>query len=339
MQLSTELVDEKKNPVFTTLFESYLAKFTLENPELYQGTYLKLISEIETFISKKIETFKLTSHQDTLDRIMFSIFTNVSQSYPGFDNFQTLKTKFNLSASDFFIKLIADNILVPQVNETPHSPMKNFFDEIGASRRSPFNPNRNPKLFSAENRGVTEIRLTPNQFFDFEEIDETQTYDLGIVSPSFRPIHFINFFNLPIEPAGTIYEPLESSYVAAWLRKHNCPVISGAAGTIEMMFSRIFPITTLTDEEKKIVIFAQACNMIANGHHSFFEAMLVADDFGFKLHPQKNMKDFYLQCIPQSILESEAFLAFLSSPEIEALPLEISHETSYLEAKTQMLSL
>lgn len=335
MQLSAELVDEKKNPVFTTLFESYLAKFILENPELYQSTYLKLITDIELYLLKKIETLKMTSKGVKLERILFAMFTNVSQSYPGFNDFQTLKTRFNLSACDFFIKLIADNILVPQANETPHSPVKSFFDEIGASRRSPFNPNRNPKLFSAENRGVTEIRLTPSQSFDFEEIDETQTHDMGIVSPSFRPINFINFFRLPIEPAGTIYEPLESSYVASWLRKHYCPVISGAAGTIEMMFSRIFPISTLTDDEKKIIIFSQACNMIANGHHSFFEAMLVADDFGFKLHPQQNIRDFYLQCIPQSILESEVFLAFLSSPEIESLPLHISHETPDMAAKTQ----
>jgi hypothetical protein len=98
---------------------------------------------------------------------------------------------------------------------------------------------------------------------------ELETFAFGIVSDAYRPDEFSHYFDFPIEPAGGFYIPNEDSYVALWLRRHYCPVISGASGSTELLISRIFPlIDGLTLEDKKMIIFAQACNMIANGHHS-----------------------------------------------------------------------
>ena len=55
MQYSAELLDEKNNPVFTTLFESYLAKFILENHHLYARPYGTLLSQLDSLLKRKID--------------------------------------------------------------------------------------------------------------------------------------------------------------------------------------------------------------------------------------------------------------------------------------------
>ena len=54
-----------------------------------------------------------------------------------------------------------------------------------------------------------------------------------------------------------------------------------------------------------------AVYMVALGHHSFFEVMLVADKVGLKLQEKDTLLDFYLQCIPQSIQQSPQFKSFI----------------------------
>ena len=63
--------------------------------------------------------------------------------------------------------------------------------------------------------------------------------------------------------------------------------------------------------------------MVANGHHSFFEAMIVADHFGYKLQETETLLDFYLQCVPESIRSSDAFHAFLNAPHIQPLLMDM----------------
>jgi hypothetical protein len=123
----------------------------------------------------------------------------------------------------------------------------------------------------------------------------------------------------PICPAKFTYQPNEESYIALWLRSRHLPVIAGSSGSTETLFSGILPLVSLDPEEIEIIVFSQACNMVANGHHSLFEALKVADHFGLKIRDTKSLFEFYIQCIPASIKSDPAFSKFINEPIIKEL--------------------
>ncbi|WP_133130573.1 hypothetical protein [Legionella yabuuchiae] len=316
------VLDEKNNLVFVTLFESYLAKFVLEHPEFYSSAYKKLLISLERLLNIENETLQrilsTKPHSLDLDRVLFSIFSQLKTQYSRYDSLLDVVSQFHLPAADYLVKLLTDHIFTPATSITIHSfAQMSMFKPIddSSARRSPYNPSRSSLLFHERNRGVLE---KSSEFLEEEE--GTQT--LGIVSDEFAPKDLIDYFEKPIYPARNIYKPNEESYVAKWLRQRSCPVISGASGSTEALLARIFPlIPALTSEERKIILFAQACNMIANGHHSFFETMIVADSFGYKLEDKPSLLEFYLQCVPESILSSEVFQDFLASEAVQSLPM------------------
>ena len=329
MSFNPLLVDEKNNLVSVTMFESHLAKFVLDNPQFYQDVYQKILmglKEVLTPPNPKLEKFILArGPQYHFDRHLFLLFSRLCDQYPGYASFEHLHERFYLCAADYLIKLLADEIFIPMGDSSPKKSCIpahiSLFFNPAEGRRSPSNALRNPLLFHESNRGVTEISEELQDSLDFE------TRALGIVSKSYRPVEFNNYFSSPIEPAGGFYIPNEDSHVALWLRRHHCPIISGASGSTEMLISRIFPLfDDLTMAEKKMIIFAQACNMIGNGHHSFFEAMLVADNLGFKLSDKPTLKELYFQCIPELILQSEIFTKWMSEDYITALPMDLPIE-------------
>ncbi len=284
--------DEKNNFISLTLFESYLAKFILEHPALYQTAFLKLLDQINTASTSKA-------------RVRFSVFSQLQTEYPEYGSFEGFHEAFNLPAADYLLKLTAD-YLFPAVSAGNASQA-----EAGSSRRSPTNPFRNPLLFDSGNRGVDEA-----------EADEgITTHALGIVSEAYQPQVLRHYFEQAIEPAGQYYTPKENSYVAYLLRQYQVPLISGASGSTQALIARLLPhATDLTREESALIVFVQACNMVAHGHHSLFEAMIVADDLELiPVNPQKNQAEFYLQCIPESIQNHPDFVRFINSDYIKSL--------------------
>ncbi|HBI21634.1 MAG TPA: hypothetical protein DDY37_03460 [Legionella sp.] len=343
MPLDKKNYDEKNNLIAVTLFETYLSKFTLEHPEFYQTTYCKVFQAIDDYLHKNssenttLQAFlqKKPTHYN-LDRHLFSVFSRLSGQFPEQTSFVTLNSSFTLQSADYFVKLIIDDFLVPPSSspvtmsqmmssrtssideeEAPSLAQTRFFsDDNHVSSRSPYNPSRPSLLFSNENRGVIEMQA--------DDCEDVWVNAIGIVSRSHLPKDLAHYFESPICPASFNYAPKEDSHVALWLRKRHLPVISGTSGSTEGLISRIFQLAKFTQEERRMLIFAQACNMVANGHHSFFEAMIVADHFGYPLVEQETMLDFYLQCIPESIRISDAFIAFLNSSLVQQLLTDMS---------------
>ncbi|WP_131775413.1 hypothetical protein [Legionella impletisoli] len=327
MKISATVLDEKNNLVFVTLFESYLAKFILEHSELYVEAFKKLLHGLDQLLTTENELrqqiISRKSKGFDLDRVLYFIFSQVNEQYPGYASFRDVIDNFQLSSADYLLKQITDNVLTPaKPTPSPVVSQVGIFKSITepTSRRSPFNSSRSPLLFHERNRGVVEIS---SELSDEDEANDEFTYNLGIVSELFTPADFKGYFKHPIYPARYNYYPHEESYVARWLRKRQCPVISGSSGSTEALLSRVFPlIQTLTSEEKKIILFAQACNMVANGHHSIFEAMIVAESFGYVLETKPTLLEFYLQGVPEVIQKSEAFHDFLASEAIQSLPMD-----------------
>lgn len=49
--MDPEQLDEKNNLVMVCLFETYLSKFIIENPEFYQSIYINALDSIENFLT------------------------------------------------------------------------------------------------------------------------------------------------------------------------------------------------------------------------------------------------------------------------------------------------
>jgi hypothetical protein len=161
------------------------------------------------------------------------------------------------------------------------------------------------KLFSDKNRGVVLSDDTDKKF----------THDFGIVNAEYTPQKLKDYFTFPVYSARFTYSPNLTGFVATWLTERYLPIIAGTSGSTEQMMSRVLPLVDLTHEEIKILLLAQTASMIAMGHHSFFECMLVTKRFGFLLHDPDKMIDLYLQCIPDTIRKNSAFQDFLKSSE------------------------
>ncbi len=319
--------DDKNNVVVTTLFESYLARFVLENPRFYKDIYCKVFDAISRYITELIKKFDENQaikelpldkkRSLDLSRKLFAIFSQVDSYCPDHSSFDMLTGHFTLQSADYFIKLVADELLPindPLKNDfilTQQSPAR-FFSAASGSR-SPYNPTRCPLLFAEKNRGVIPIAA------EAEDELEEETRTIGIVAKEFVPRALENYFDKPVCCARFYYLPNEASLVARWLRERHLPVISGSSGSTEILFSRILPLVNLSPAETTMLVFAQACNMIANGHHSFFEAMLVAEHFGHTLVDKNTLLEFYLQCVPEVVRIDPQFIEYINSDDIKPL--------------------
>lgn len=319
MLIAQTQYDERNNLIAATLFETYLAKFILEHPHYYQEVYFKVFDTIQNYLSAdplknpKLKFFlESQSARYDFQRHQYTLFSKLTESFKEQTSFDTLRTHFNLLSANHFIKLILDEFLPDETilkNTLPNIYSFQFFS-ASTPRRSPNNPNRSTLLFSPENRGANEI--------DYDE-EPGKTHAIGIVSPRFLPNALKHYFDSAIDSTRDLFSPNEDSYVAMWLRERNLPLMTGASGSTEALISRLFPMCALSEDEKKLLIFAQACAMVANGFHSFFEAMIVLDHLGQGLDDTATLLDYYLQCVPDVIREDASFIAFLSSEPIQSL--------------------
>lgn len=306
-------LDSKGNLVAVCLFESYLAKCVLDNQDTFKNSFLAMITELESIFTTR--NFNLTQllqskpkHFD-LERQLYSIFTCLRVEYPGYDSFESFKElPFNLSACCYLVKLLADKILKPEYSATSSQGMFSG----GSDKRSPYSPWRPPQLFSEMNRGV----------IDIEEEEAPPTKSIGIVEERYQPTELKDYFTNEIYPSMAIYTPKEDSFVAQWLRNRNLPIISGASGSTELLFSRIFNLIEISSEDMNMIIVGQAWDMVAQGHHSFFEAILVAEFFNLGHFPTRevNLLSFYLHWIPLPVLNAPWLEQFLcKDPSVQPI--------------------
>lgn len=302
--ISPHSVDDNNNDIRICIFESYIAKYVLLNQEIFKPVSFKVLDQLENLFTPHTDNHQkllnllaeVKPKTFRLEREIYSVFSTLTLEYPGYDSFQAIRDKFSLPAFNFLLKVLADNVLKPSI-QPPH-PYGMF------SRRSPYSPTRTPELFSDSNRGVVEV-----------ELEESMTSKaIGIVADQYRPPELLNFYNKNIYPSMYLYKPNETSSVAKWLRNHKLPVISGSSGSTELLFSRILPLLELNQEEKFTLFFGQAMDMAAQGHHSFFECVIVAEHFKLEtcLTAETDLVSFYLHWIPGTIKTSEVFHKFLN---------------------------
>lgn len=287
--------DNRNNIVEVCLFESYLAKYFIETPDIFKSLINKILDAFEQIIQQNTDNHMF-------NRMVFSVFSTLAEDVPGLTNIQTLKESKSLIGFDTFCKYFTERVMsissikLPEiVLEQPISSLsalaqQSLFKSQKSGEAKSLAKMRPSQLFSDKNRGVIDI-----------DVSEMNTRDHGILSDEYTPESLKNYFVTPHTPGYIYYEPKEDSSMAQWLRKHYLPVITGASGGIGKTISKINSFMALSKTEYQLLGLLIASSTIALGHHSFFEVIRPLSFFTGNLVEKANLLEFYEQIIPEEI--------------------------------------
>lgn len=297
--------DDKHNIVEVCLFESHLAKYFIEHPEFFQPLIKKILDAIEQVIN-------INSDKSAFSRLLFSVFSTISEEYPHVTDMSTLKNSNSLIIFDTFCKYFTERAMSISSIKLPEMESKSAMQVPSLSalaqhslfKSSEFGQKllldklRPASLYLDKNRGVIETDSSDS---------ETETHDLGILSSLDTPDSLKSFFKLPHYPSRQYYKPKEDSSMTQWLREHSLPAISGASGGIGKTISKINSFVVLSPIEYQLLGILIASSTIALGHHSFFEVMRPLSFFTGELKSKCNLLAFYEQAIPEEVKCSASY--------------------------------
>jgi len=304
-------LDDKNNIIEVCLFESHLAKYFIEHPEIFKPLINKVLEAAEHVIT-------INSESRMFNRLLFSVFSTVAEEYPDIDDMEDLKKSDSLVVFDTFFKYFTERVISFSTTNLPERKLQKSIQttSLGVlAQQSLFKSQeyaqdmlldkmRPSDLFSDEHRGIIEVDIID---------DEEQTTNLGILSFTDTPAELTNYFSLPHFPARQYYTPKEDSLMAQWLRERYLPVISGASGGIGNTVSKINSLIKLSNKEYQLLGLLVASSTIALGHHSFFEVLRPLSFFLGNLEDKSNLLEFYEQVIPEDIKHSPSYIAHIKS--------------------------
>lgn len=290
--------DEKNNIIGVCLFESYLAKYFIEHPEIFRPLILKILDAIACVI-------KDNSDNPLFDRMLFSVFSTVAEDSPNVHDLDTLKQSDSIVAVDTFFKYFVERIMSNRSIKLQGIGQQGLLSEHSLFKPSTdiFDIMRPKTLFTAKGRGVIELK----------DLHEMETRDLGILSVQDTPEQLKSYFLRPHSPIRQHYSPKEDSLMAQWLRKYYLPVISGISGGIGITIGHINSLIQLSKREYELLGIMVASSTIALGHHSFFEVIKPLSFFTRSLEDQSNLLEFYAQIIPEEIKRLPSYQLHMES--------------------------
>lgn len=287
-------LDDKNNIIEVCTFESVLAKYFIEHPELFKSLTDKIFAAIEHLITAN-------SENASFNRLLFSVFSTLNDEYPGVSDMKSLRKSSSIVLFDTFFKHFTERVMtIPalilsacELHNSHTSSEKYLVNHslFKSNDRQFLEKMRPANLFSVKNRGVV----------DFDPAKEEETQNLGILSTEDTPELLKDFFSSPHAPSRQYYQPKEDSLMALWLRKHFLPVISGASGGIGKTLSKLNLLIPLSKAEFNLIGILIASSTIALGHHSFFEVMRPVTFVTGELEMKKTLLEFYEQVIPEEV--------------------------------------
>ncbi|MCC5792216.1 MAG: hypothetical protein JJT82_06350 [Legionellaceae bacterium] len=154
-------VDDRNNIIAVCLFESYLAKYMIEHPEIFDTILEKIADTLEKIIS-------IHTQDRHFDRTLFSVFSILAEQQKEIKNFSALKTSRSLIAWDTFLKYFVERRLhqvestmlqvSSDTSDVSADTLSHFSLFSGSYQRlTSFGDRMRPEaLFSETNRGVVE---------------------------------------------------------------------------------------------------------------------------------------------------------------------------------------
>lgn len=302
-------LDKNGNYISVTLFESYLSKCLVELPEKYfKPVFVKLLMGVK-------EVIELNRHDRGFDRLVFVVDSLMYQRFKDYKGLVNLIELFDVFMASEYLKIFSDSIL--KNGKIQHYPKEepshglpslkslcklSMFKDL-ASKQSFQSFLKPDALFLERNRGAI-LK---------SKVSKIRTRKLGVCTIANTPSELLHYFPHEEQPAQLDFVPDRKSNVGRWLMQLNLPIISGTSGSARDFLELSFSFAFLNREETQLMMVALAAVMVAKGHHSYFEVMIMMDRTGCKLKLTDDLYSFYEQTIPQSILESEEFQAFKES--------------------------
>lgn len=289
--------DDKNNIVEVCLFESYLAKFFIEHNAIFTPVISKVLDALEKVIA-------LNASNLLYDRILFSIFSNLTKEFPDIKNISSIQQNNSIIVFDTFFKYFTER-MINSIQSPPRDEDDGFslpslsilaqhslFKRQKQGEAKLLRKMRPQELFSQKNRGVMEI-----DSFNTEE----RSNSFGILSSADTPENLKNYFSFFACPSRQFYVAKENSLMALWLRERYLPVIAGASGGVGKTISKINSLIPLSKTEYQLLGILIASSTIALGHHSFFEVMMPLSLITGPLQNKINLLEFYEQVIPETV--------------------------------------
>jgi hypothetical protein len=312
--------DEYNNDILTTLYESYLSKFIIENPQFYCDVFKKINHSIMDFIDHN------RTASPMFDRYLYSVFSQFNQIFPEFQTVEELLgDNLNLQAQCEFHKQFFETIFsfgkefkqssttnntlysLSELIQLKVSSCKNLQEKLSKHLRP-------DHLFSdlGRSRSLKKSKISTQKF--------------GITSEAHVPVDLQSYYKTAYKSAQLMYKRNEAGLFSNWLSARNLPFVAGPSGTIEIIFCHITKLDTYTSSELKKYFMALAAAHVSRGNHSFAEEMVVAKQLGFSLEDMDDRRSFYEQILTQEVIESQSYQDFLDKHQ------------NYIEAEDQARS-
>ncbi len=318
-----EIVDDRKNIINVCLFESFLAKYFLEHPEIFDSLKEKIFVAIE-------ELIKINSNNPKFERLLFSSFSSLSEQNRSINNLKAVRESRSLIVFDTFLKyfvervMFVENIIIPSLKSEITASSLQEGGQFTLFKILPplspdqlFNKMRPITVFSDQNRGVISI--------EDEDLDDANS-NIGILSPKDTPAQLVDYLTFPNYPSRQCYLPKEDSEMAKWLRAHCLPVISGASGGVGKTISSLAKLMDFSANDYMLMGLLIASSTVALGHHSFFEVMRPLSFVTGCLQEQKDLLAFYEQVIPTEVKELGSYKSHIHGTDGASLIEEICFE-------------
>lgn len=287
----------KNNILNVCLFESFLAKYFLEHPEIFTELLDKIYNAIESFI-------ELNANNTEFDRCCFSIFSLMSKQDSSINDFNAVKQSRSLIVADTFLKYFIERTSAcSKLNFLPLNNTVHAVVHTGLFKQAKFNTEvllnkmRPEFLFSEKNRGVFELEL----------VDESATRTIGLLAAEDVPAELTNYLTFDNYPSSQLYTPNEDSWMAKWMRAHHLPIISGASGGVGKTLSGLAKLVDLSPHEFTMLGLLIATSTIALGHHSFFEVMYPLSLLSDCIKEQTDLLAFYEQVLPDEVKQLNSY--------------------------------
>ncbi|WP_428413851.1 hypothetical protein [Legionella sp.] len=306
--------DDKNNIIDVCIFESFLAKYFLEHPEVFDALFDKIYTGLDALILANEEN-------KDFERRLFMSLSAVMQDYPTITDLQALKESNSVLVWDTFLKFFTElTMSMKGLHYPPLQPVNSlkplnalahyglFSNDPVQSQKLILEKMRPDHLFSDAERGCTDV----------ENAQAKPSFNLGILSESMKtavPEKLVNYLKFANYPSKQIYAPKEDSEMADWLRDRYLPVISGASGSIGKIVSAMSPLCLFSPEEYKLLGLLIASATVALGHHSFFEVLRPLSFMTGFIEEQSTLLAFYEQAIPQEIKALESYKEHINGPD------------------------
>lgn len=275
--------DKKENRVAVTLQETLLAKAIVENPSSWANTVNKINNKIVDIVEAHIGNKKI---KEKIKKYLTSIPEEIKGKGSTLEQFKAFMQKNPdlsqpiLFHKDFFediypltLKPGAKTVFDENVETMRH---EQFFSKEARGRKTVRSQNYMPK--TSYRMGISNSEYTPAELQQYYEGRQ------GTHNPGYSYFKFKGT-RATVEEAQIArgeYDP-NLSY-SEQVAQYDIPFIAGPSGTASKILTPlVFELDIdLSPEERQEYLMALSGTLVANGHHSFYEVMVVGNLFGMQ---------------------------------------------------------